>query len=234
MAPSVNPSNQFQLYMDQVFARSEILVTKSERGNLRTIEKELNTSLAFFSHVVDYAGRYEISLSEYRDHTLQITKNFEKVKQVLERRQRPLSQRIMDFLLQVAEPIDGFLTKMKIPPLVMPFLYLAQELKDLFESKLKSIAPPKSYPMLPSVAAPLKSTQEPATSSVVNQPQPAYTHQFLPDFVQCIGDCYPQLAKQMDTQKIQGVLNNDPDLASRLLQRGLRSAFLTNGPQSNI
>lgn len=126
---------------------------KSDSGKIREIENELNTELAFFKQLTAYAIQHELVLDSYREQTQQIARNFETVEQDIKRRKSPLSQRFLSFLYSIAEPIDGFLQKMRIPPIVSPLgviiREISRELGDIFERSFKQLAPVPRRRLLP-------------------------------------------------------------------------------------
>jgi hypothetical protein len=232
MATPLNVTTQFQIWIDRLTAKTNTLVSISDRGNLRELERELNTSLAMFKHLANYAIENNINLSEYRDHTMLIANNFEQVEQAIKRRQRPLSKRIIDFLWTVAEPIDGFLNKMGVPPVVFPLMILGQELSDYITSRLPRLTPPDIPLQLPPVTSTITSPQVMPTDSGAGKPQQPLQHPFLPDFLDCIGDCYPKVAKQIDTTGLKTLASSDPNSASNLLQNRLWSALQSSNFRS--
>jgi hypothetical protein len=231
MARSVNVTNRFQLWLDELAAKTTTLVGKAKRGDFQTIERDLNTAISFFRRLADYADENDIDLAGYKDQTRLIAQHIEQVEQELTRRRRPLGQFIINILWKAAESLDGFLYKSGVP--VPVFTFLAKALSYLaagVEGVIKRLSPPDSRLLLPAPVGPIITSQEMLTARSVKQSQPSSQHRFLSDYLQCMGECDPQVAKEVAKPEFRALVNNDPARASRLFQDFLRRPSWTSGP----
>lgn len=175
-------------------------------------------------------------MDSYREQTQQIARNFETVEQDIKRRKSPLSQRFLSFLYSIAEPIDGFLQKMRIPPIVSPLVVIireiSRELGDIFERSFKQLAPIPRRRLLPA-ALPFAPALEPAPLTATEESSIDSSNPYFNDFVDCVNGCYPETAKQVNIKKYQSWFATDPQLASSALLRALSETGLKEKPEKN-